>query len=58
MRGMITNGLDTDYTVALHYQACHLSLEMHLATTLKNGVTHGLNDTGQLIGTDMGVGIG
>ena len=51
-------GFDTDHTTAFEQEARHLGLEMHFATALKNGITHGLDDTRQFVGTDMRMGIG
>ena len=42
-----------DYTIVFKQQMCHLRLEMHLATTTKDGVAHILNDTRQLVCADM-----
>ena len=39
------------------YESCHLGLEMHFSATAQNGVAHILNNTRQLIRSDMGMSI-
>ena len=51
------DSLHTYHLVALQDEAGHLGLEMHLTATLENGIAHILDDTRQLIGTDMRMGI-
>ena len=51
------DSLHTYHLVALQDEAGHLGLEMHLTTTLENGIAHILDDTRQLVGTDMRMGI-
>ena len=46
-----------NHTIAIKNEARHLGLKMYLATTLQNGVAHVLNDTWQLVRTDVWMGI-
>ena len=48
---------DAAYFVTLHQQGIHAGLEVHLAATLQDGVPHVLDDTRQLIRTNVRVGI-
>jgi len=47
-----------NYSIAIQNKTGHFRLEMYLTTATENGVTHSLNDTRQLIGADMWMGIG
>ena len=51
------DSLDTYHLVAFDDEGGHLGLEMHLATTVKDGVTHVFYHTRQFVGSYMRMGI-
>ena len=46
-----------NHSIIFQYETGHFCLEMYFTTTTENGVTHGLDDTRQLIGANMWMGI-
>ena len=46
-------GFDTDHTITHDNKLGHLGLKVNLASRTENGVTHILNDSRQLISTNM-----
>ena len=50
--------LNADNHAGADEKACHLGLEVHLAATFYNSVAHVLNHLRQLVGADMGMGVG
>ena len=50
-------GFDTFHLAFVHNQAVHAGFKMHLTSALQDGVAHILNDAGQLVCSDMRMGI-